>query len=506
MAKDHAGLSIWHLTMLALGTVVGGSFFLGSAIAIRAAGPGILISFILGGILVYIVLTALSEMTIAYRAPGSFRAHAQQMYGPMAGFIVGWVYWTGLTLAMSSEATAASVFLRSWIPGLSLPLMATIIIIVVTLVNLVGARLLTTLESGLALVKLTAIAAFIVAAAALIIGLIPGRAPIGLGALPTEPLLPAGLAGIAGSMLIVMFTYAGFEVIGLAATEARDPHRTVPRAILYTILGLVGLYVVAMMALLPLVPTMRFTETVSPLVTGLTARGLGRAAGFINFVLVTAILSTMLAAMFGMGRMVRSLADEGYAPVWLKEERDVPRKGILFSGAGMLAGMALAYILPSQIYLFLISSGGFALLFTYVIIMATHYKYRRVHGCPPKGNCQLWGYPYTTLLGMFSLIIIIISMPLVAGQGPGLAAGSLLVTVYILSYIGYKVYQLRRDGMPVNSRNILGLDRLETGNVRPAWAPKGIPGILNPITNMETAGELNPEEPGSRERPCRKKD
>lgn len=482
MAKEHGGLDVWHLTMLALGTVVGGSFFLGSAIAIRTAGPGILVSFILGGILVYIVLTALSEMTVASQAPGSFRSHAEKMYGPAVGFIIGWVYWTGLTLAMSSEATAASVFLRAWVPGLSLPLMAVIIIVVVTLVNLVGAKTLTTLESGLALIKLTAIAAFIVLAAALIAGLFPGRAPVGLGVLPAEPLLPRGLAGIAGSMLIVMFTYAGFEVIGLAASEAKNPHQTVPRAILFTILGLVGLYTLSISVLLPLVPTPGLTETVSPLVAGLTARGLGWAAGTINGILVIAILSTMLAAMFGMGRMVRSLAEVGYAPAWLKEEREVPKRGILFSGAGMLAGVGLAYLLPQRIYLFLVSSGGFALLFTYVIIMATHYRFRLVHGCPPKGHCQLYGFPYTSILGLAALVAIIASMPLVPGQGSGLLAGLLLVVLFTLTYVVYKAYILMRSGKRIALGNLLGVP-----------APARLPEGLRPAVDIEAGEELAPE-------------
>ncbi|HWI54792.1 MAG TPA: amino acid permease [Desulfobacteria bacterium] len=447
MAEKHAGLSVWHMTMMALGTVVGGSFFLGSAIAIRTAGPAILLSFILGGVLVYIILSALSEMTVSNPTAGSFRTHAENMYGPAAGFIIGWVYWTGLTLAMSSEATAASVFIRSWIPGVSLPVMAITIVIAVTLVNLVGARTLSNLESGLAFIKLAAIAGFIVIAVALVLGLFPGRAPVGFGVVPAEPLFPAGLAGIAGSMLIVMFSYAGFEVIGLAASEAGDPHRTVPRAIKFTIVGLVALYCLAISLLLPLVRTAGLKETVSPLVAGLTSAGLGWAGGVINAVLVTAILSTMLAAMFGMGRMIRSLAEVGYAPLWLKENREIPVRGILFSGTGMLAGVILAFLLPKQIYLFLVSSGGFSLLFTYVIIMATHYKYRKVHGCPPKGNCQLWGYPYTTILGLMSLIAVIISMPLIPGQGSGLLAGLFLVGMYVLLYIVFKAKFTERAGL-----------------------------------------------------------
>ncbi len=470
------GLSVWHLTMLALGTVVGGSFFLGSAIAIRAAGPGILLSYLLGGILVYIVLTALSEMTVAHPAIGSFRTFAEQMYGPVTGFVTGWVYWTGLTLAMSSEATAVSVFLGAWIPGLSLPLMAAIIIILVTLVNLVGARTLTTLESSLAVIKISAIAAFILIAAALIAGLFPEKAPVGLGTLAGEPLLPAGAAGVAGSMLVVMFTYAGFEVIGLAASEARNPHRTVPRAILFTILGLVCLYTAAITVLLPLVERTELTAEVSPLVSGLTSAGLSWAADAINVILVIAIISTMLAAMFGMGRMVRSLADSGYAPSWLRENSDVPRRGILFSGAGMLAGVGLANVLPSQVYIFLVSSGGFALLFVYLVIMATHYRFRRVRGCPPRGHCQLRGYPYSSLGAFFALIAIIASMPLVPGQGSGLAAGLLLVAVYVLAYYAFRALGYVSGG-PGKAQND---------------CPEAFAGHLKSSFNTESGEELAP--------------
>ncbi|OEF99963.1 amino acid permease [Vulcanibacillus modesticaldus] len=459
--SKHGELTVWHLTMLALGTVIGGSFFLGSSIAIKTAGPGILISYLFGGLLVYIILTALSEMTVAKQSPGSFRTFAEQMYGPLVGFVIGWVYWTGLTLAMSSEATAVSVFLRTWIPNLSIPLMASLIIVGVTLLNLLGAKLLTTLESGLALIKISAIVGFIILAFAFITGLIPNKPALGLGELASEPLFPRGISGIAGSMLIVMFTYAGFEIIGLAAPEAKNPTYTIPRAIFYTVLGLVGLYSIAIIVLLPLVPTSELTEEVSPLIAGLQRVGLRWASGLMNAVLIIAILSTMLAAMFGMGRMVRSLAEKGYAPSWLKDKQDVPKRGILFSGVGMLVGVGLAYILPSEIYLFLVSSGGFSLLFAYVIIMATHFKFRRINGCPPKGNCQLFAYPYTTLFALVALIIIIISMPLIPGQGSGLFAGLILVAVYSISYMIIRARSLLKANKEISLKSIIGFDEID---------------------------------------------
>ncbi len=440
---DKHGLSAFQLTMLALGTVVGGSFFLGTAIAMKAAGPSIIIGFILGGILVYLILNALSEMTVANPCPGSFRTHAAEAYGPFWGFLVGWVYWTGLVLAMSSEATAASLFIKSWFPYLSLPLLAIGIVVSITLLNLLGATLVSRLESTLAAVKLLALLMFIVIALVLIFGVLPGRAPIGLGSLQNAVLFPNGIGGLAGSMLIVLFGYAGFEIIGLAASEARDPHKTIPRAINATVISLLSLYIIVIALLLPLIGTSDLTAKISPMVAALDFRGLGVAAGAVNFVLVTAILSTMLASTFGLGRMLRSLADSGDAPGFLIDKRDVPLKGILVSGIGMLLGVSMAYLLPDKIYLFLLSSGGFSLLFAYLVIMLTHLRFRRTHGCPPAGNCQLAWFPYTTWIGIISLIIAMGAMPLIPDQGAGLFAGLTLVAIYSLAYYIFRYAPLR---------------------------------------------------------------
>jgi L-asparagine transporter-like permease len=126
------GLSAWQLTMMALGTVIGGSFFLGSSVAIHAAGPSVVITYIICGILVYFILYALSEMTVANPDPGSFRTYAAQAFSPGIGFVVGWVYWTGMVLGMSSEATAASILLHQWIPNIPVSWVGGTIIIGVT--------------------------------------------------------------------------------------------------------------------------------------------------------------------------------------------------------------------------------------------------------------------------------------------------------------------------------------------------------------------------------------
>lgn len=432
MKTREKGLSARHLTMMALGTVIGGSFFLGSSVAINAAGPSVLIAFALGGALVYFILYALSEMTVAKADAGSFRTFAGEAFGRGTGFVVGWVYWTGMVLAMSSEATAAAILLAHWLPHLSLPLTGGGIIVGVTLLNLLGARALSKLESVLAAVKLLAVAAFIVLAALLVAGAFAGP-PVGAGALANEPFMPGGFAGLAGSMLIVMFTYAGFEIIGLAASETDTPKVTVPRAIRSTVASLLVLYLAAVVMLTVLVPTASLNPGVSPFVAALNARGFGWAGTALNIVLVTAILSTMLAAMFGLGRMMRSLSDEGMAPQWLRDKTDVPYRGIIASGVAMLAAIGVGLLFPNA-YLFLVSSGGFAILFTYAVIMATHIRFRRRNGCPPDGKCQLKGFPYTSIAVLALLVAAIFSMPFVQGQGSGLAAGVILVLLFTMLF------------------------------------------------------------------------
>ncbi|EHI97799.1 amino acid permease-associated region [Clostridium sp. DL-VIII] len=453
MKKKYNGLSAWQITMMALGSIIGGSFFLGSSVAINAAGPAIIISYILGGFMVYFILYALSEMTVANPDSGSFRTFATQAFGPGMGFVVGWVYWVGMILSMSSEATAVSILLQEWIPSISIAIGGTIIIIGVTLLNLLGADKLSKLTSGLSAIKLITIISFIIISLLLVTGIISGRAAVGAGELMREPLIPGGTGGIAGSMLIVVFAYAGFEIIGLAASEAYNPKETIPKAINYTVITLVGLYILYIAALLPLIPTSELNEDISPMVAALNRWGITWVGNIINLVLITAILSASLASMFGIARMLRSLADEGDAPKWLKDKGDIPYKAILVSGFSMLLGLGFGLLFP-RIYLFLISSGGFALLFTYAVIMATHIRFRKRNGCPPDGKCQMPGYPYTSWIGLISMIIVIFSMPLIPDQAPALIVGLLMVAFFSLIYMGMNFLNnsTKNTYMKINNR------------------------------------------------------
>lgn len=395
MRSEKSGLSAWQLTMMALGTVIGGSFFLGSAVAIQATSPSIILSYIVCGAMVYFILFALSEMTVSSpeSCSGSFRTFASKYLGESAGFVVGWVYWTGMVISMSSEATAVSLLVKTWFPSVSIAILGTGIIIGVTLLNFLGAKQLSRLESILAAIKVFAIIAFIAIGVIIAIGVLQKYKGAGTRVFPTEPFLAGGIKSLAGSMLIVLFTYAGFEVIGLAASETKNKQKTVPKAIHLTIMALVGLYLLSVAILVFLVPTKILSEEVSPFVTALNYYHIAWASTAMNIILISAILSTMVAAMFGIGRMFRSLVEGGLGPHFLKDKMDVPYKGILFSGFSMLISLFIGLIFP-KVYLFLISSGGFAVLFTYTVLMFTHIRFRKANG-KPDGKCRLCGFPYS---------------------------------------------------------------------------------------------------------------
>jgi L-asparagine transporter-like permease len=433
--RHKGGLSTWNLVMLALGSVVGGSFFLGTAVTLKAAGPGALLAFAIGGGLVYLILTALSELTISRPTDGSFRAYAEVAFGPMASFVVGWVYWIGLVLAMSSEATAAALFARLWLPGVPVWLLSLAVVVGVTLLNLLNVRLFSMIESVMSAVKLLAIAGFILLMAVVIFGLWPGRPPIGLGAVRSEPLLPGGLGGLAGAMLIVFFSYAGFEVLGLAAPDAKDPQRTVPRAITLTMVAMAGLFILGIAALLPVLPIGAASTDVSPLVAAVRLAGFVGLSGALNLIVMSASLSTMLAAIYGLGRMLYSLAEEGAAPALFARltPAGAPRNALFASAGGMLVGVVLAFVLPKQAYLLLASSGAFSLLFAYLAILASQLVIRRKEGCRPN-SCKMPFYPYGTWVGIAGVVGAMAAMPLVPGQGVGLIAGIALVLVTSAAY------------------------------------------------------------------------
>lgn len=233
MAKRNTKLSGFSLTMLALGSIIGAGMFLGSGLTIHTTGPSVVLAYAIIGVMMYFNLSFLAELSLLDPEKGSFQTYASKAFGPGVGFVIGWLYWISGILVMSSEVTAAAIFSQNWLPGLPQWIFVIFFSAVLTAINLADARGFGKLESILAIIKVLAFFGFIIVGAILVFTswLSPAE---GWKNFTQPSFFPHGLAGFAGSLLLVFYAYSGTSVVGLAINESSDPMRTVPKVVLAT--------------------------------------------------------------------------------------------------------------------------------------------------------------------------------------------------------------------------------------------------------------------------------
>lgn len=437
--------------MLGLGGVIGAGIFLASGITISRAGPAVIVSYLIGAVIMYLIVSALAEMSVANPVAGSFRVYAGEALGPLFGLTAGWMYWTSGVLTMSSEVTAAAIFARWWLPGIPLWVLSLAFSLLITGLNFLDVRGFGRIEAFLSALKVVALAGFALAGAAFIFGFFPGRPAAGLGNLTAHGgFWPRGLIGALSAMLMVMFSYAGTSVIGLAAAEARDPGKTVPQGIRVIIGAVVILYLGAITAVLAILPWRALGAGVSPFTAALDALGARWAGGVMNFVVLSAALSSMNTAMYGVSRMLYSLARDGLAPSGLSRvnRRGIPLNAIAVSSLVLAGAAALAYLLPRQAFIYITSSSGFVSMFNWATIAATHLRYRPMleRRLPDGLEHRTFGFPWTSRLGLVLVVGVILTVPLAPGQWVGLALGSTLFIVLAGTYYLTRLRRVPRQG------------------------------------------------------------
>lgn len=424
------------LTLLTIGGIMGSGLFMASGITIRQAGPGVWLLYVLGFIAMSLEINALAEMSIATPTPGSFLVFTRQVLGPAWTFVAGWIFWFSSVLTMSSEVTAAALFSRYWFPQMPLWGWSLFYSALIIGVNFISVRGFGTVENIMAGIKTVAVLGFLVVAG-LTLGhwLAPSR-PLPSPAFALglrQGLFPHGFFGAAPTMVLVLFAYAGTGVIGMAAAEAKDPQRTLPKAIRSTI-WLVGImYLGSILALLAMVPWTVESDRISPFVLALEHTSLPYVSSLMNLILLFAVLSTMNAALYSNVRVLYTLAHEGQAPKSLGRlnRRGLPSRAT-WTSAGLLAlTIALAYVLPHKAYAYLVTATGFQAMFIWLMILLTELYYRpyleRHH--PERLTHKLVGYPYTTY-GVMGLVVLALILSLTsANQLVGAAAGFLGIAI-----------------------------------------------------------------------------
>ena len=410
------------LMMIAIGGAIGVGLFLGSAVTIQIAGPGVLISYILGAFVAMIIGYSLAEMATVYPVAGSFGSYADKYVSPWAGFTVRVTYWFAQTVAIGAEITAVGLYFGYWFP--EAPSWVWIIgsSALVLAVNASNVKMFGALESWLAMIKVLAIAAFIVLGGALITGI--GQPAIGLSNLTAYGgFLPHGWTGVWLALTLVITSYMGIEVVAVTAGEAEHPEQSIPRALRRTVVRLIVFYLLAIFIIVTVTPWPVVAETGgrltgSPFVKVFQRIGIPFAAGIMNFVVISAALSSVNTNLYLCTRMIFSLSRAGYVPRLLGsvDPRGVPLAALAASGAGMVAAIVLA-LKGKQGFLLLYGTAVAAMFFVWTTILVTHLRFRqtllpeRLRSLPIK----MPGHPLISIFGIGVLLALAASTAFVEG-------------------------------------------------------------------------------------------
>ncbi|MGQ3904255.1 amino acid permease [Mixta calida] len=375
------GLNARHIRFIALGSAIGTGLFYGSAAAIQAAGPAVLLAYLAGGAAVFIVMRALGEMAVRSPVSGSFGSYARHYLGPLAGFITGWTYTFEMIIVCLADVTAFGIYMGLWYPDVPRWIWVLSIIFFIGSLNLCHVRVFGEMEFWLSLIKVAAIIAMIVAGAGVIFfGFGHSFPATGVENLWTHGgFAPAGFGGVIASLGIVMFAFGGIEIIGITAAEARDPEKVIPQAINTIPLRIILFYVCTLFILMAIFPWSSIGQQGSPFVLIFEGLGMQGAASVLNIIVISATVSAINSDIFGAGRMMYGMASEGMAPsCFLRIARNgVPWMTVVVMAVALLGAVVLNYLIPEQVFVLIASLAAFATLWVWLMILLSHFAMRR---------------------------------------------------------------------------------------------------------------------------------
>ena len=433
-------LKVRHIRLMALGSTIGVGLFLGSASAIQIAGPSILLGYLLAGIVAFIVLRSLGEMAVHEPVAGSFAAYANTYVGPLAGYMVGWGYWTYWIVVGIAEVTAVGIYMGIWFPDIPQWIWALSSIVMMGLINLIAVKVFGEFEFWFALIKVVAIVAMIALGGAVILfGFTNDWQPLGLSNLWLhDGFFPNGIGGMLLSLQMVLFAYVGIEMIGLSAGEAENPQKTIPMAIDSLAWRILIFYLGAILVILAIFPWNEVGQQGSPFVVMFERIGLREAAGLINFVVITAALSSCNAGIFSGGRLLYALAQNGYAPSPLAKlsQYGVPHRAVIMTVAVCMSGVVLNYFVPDKAFQYIMAAVTFVGLMVWIAILCTQMQFRR--SLSPAQIAGL-GYrapwwPYSSWFALAFIFLVVVLMGMHEDARMALILGPCLLGVYLLMF------------------------------------------------------------------------
>ncbi|MGC2369033.1 MAG: amino acid permease [Candidatus Sulfotelmatobacter sp.] len=438
----HRGLTQRQLTMMAIGGAIGVGLFLGSGVTIRLAGPAVILSYLLGAGIALIMSYVLAEMAVVHPVEGAFGVYAETYLNPWAGFSVRATYGVAQIIAIGAEVTAAGIYMSYWFPNVPQWIWVVLVSAALVALNSMQVNRLGEFEYWFAMIKVTAIIAFIVIGIFLIFGNRSHGAAAWANLTQHGGFLPWGWKGVWLSLTITITSYMGVEVIAVTAGEAERPEVTIPRAMQNIVWRLILFYVLAIAIMVAMTPWNQITGASSlsgsPFVLAFSAAHVPFAAAIMNFVVLTAALSSVNTDLYLSTRMLYSLGREGYFPSWMGmvSRNGVPHRALLASAAGIVAAILLAIFAPKNAFLMLYGTAVAGMLFVWLVILNSHLRFRkavareRLLSLPMR----LRAHPFFTVTGIVLLIAISITTFFVDGLRWSVPAFSVFLGFITLLY------------------------------------------------------------------------
>ncbi|GGZ27041.1 amino acid transporter [Streptomyces inusitatus] len=406
------GLKQRHLSMIALGGVIGAGLFVGSGAGIAKAGPSIIVAYALSGLLVMLVMRMLGEMSAAYPSSGSFSVHAERAIGPWAGFTSGWLYWFLLCVVVGLEGIGAAKIMAGWLPGTPEWAWVALFTVAFCLANFTRVKNFGEFEFWFAALKVGAIVLFLGIGVLAIAGLLPGGgdSPGTSNLTGGEGFLPNGTEGLVFGLLASVFAYGGLETVTIAAAESEQPVQGVARAVRTAMWRIAIFYVGSMAVVVTLVPWDHpAVAQQGPYVATLDHLGIPAAGEIMNVVILIALLSAMNANIYSSSRILRSLVERGQGPKALgRLRRGVPRAAVVMSSGFGFVCVLLSYWRPDDVFMWLLNMIGAITLVVWFFVGVSQLILRRrtEREDPARLVVRMWWYPGLTWVALAGMATI----------------------------------------------------------------------------------------------------
>lgn len=427
-----------HVEMIAIGGIIGAGLFVGSGASIAAVGPAVIISYALAGLLVLFVMRMLSEMAVANPGIQSFSEFTRLALGNWAGFISGWLYWYFWVVVIPIEAIAGATIIQNWFPAYQIWQIGTVLMAVLTGVNLLSTRSYGEFEFWFSSLKVAAIIVFILLAASYAFGISSSEGPTFKNLVSAGGFMPHGPLAVLAGVTSVIFALCGAEISTIAAAESSAPSKAIARMTSAVAIRILIFYVLSIGLIVSVVPWTSIVPGYSPFATALSAMHIPGAALAMNIVVLIAVLSCLNSGLYVTSRVLFVLAAKGDAPRWLVklDRRQVPTRAILtgtFFGYGALAASVIS---PQLIFTFLVNASGALVLVIYIMIAFSQIRLRsRLERATPGGlPVRMWFHPWGSIAAIIGMAAVLAAMAFSKDHAGEFHASLAVVSLVAIAY------------------------------------------------------------------------